>query len=134
LLGKLSPDQVKTDFDHNLPRLWEAFKRSSSRDLRSHDAAVARLHQFETIRYPDHVAVHGMQATLNVVAPGAAGKAHRRLPAPSPRYDANLREIDTLLDDIFEEASVNPKFFVQKLIRKEAREYLSRENVTRFAG
>jgi hypothetical protein len=75
-----------------------------------------------------------MQAALNVTAPGAAGRARRRLPAPSPRYDLNLPEIDSLMDEIFEAASVNPKFFTQKLVRREAREYLSKENATRFAG
>ena len=135
LKGHLSRKLAAADLKalkHSLDKLWRAFKKSlPARDLKEYDVAIARLDQFETIRYPEHVAGHGMLVQQD--ATKVVSRSKSKLPSPVPRYDLRLQDVDALLDAIFDCASVNPKFFVGGL-NSNAKQYLSENNVTRLAG
>ena len=131
LASSLSVSDLK-DYKHSLSRLWRIFRKSlPTADLKKYDTMVARLDQFETIRYPEHIAKHGM-----LVQHDAAKVRHRskaKLPRPVPRYDLRLQDVDALFDAIFEYSSVNPKFFISGL-NSIARKFLVEDNATRWAG
>lgn len=132
LVNSVSNSELKEELKHNLSKLWRTFKNIfPASDLTKYDVVISRLEQFETIRYPDHIAEHGMLVSHNVVKVPNLPKP--KLPGPVPRYDLRLQEIDTLFDEIFNYSSVNPKFFMSGL-SKVAKEYVKEENATRWAG
>jgi len=132
LANSMSSSELKDNFKHNLSKLWGAFKNTlPTSDLEKYDTVISRLDQFETIRYPDHTSEFGMLVLHNVTK--VLNRSKPKLPSPVPRYDLRLQEVDTLFDEIFNASSVNPKFFMSGL-SKEAKNYLSEENATRWSG
>mgnify|MGYP001603489623 CR=1 FL=1 len=132
LASKLSATDLKNDYKHSLCKLWRTFKKSlPTAVLSKHDAVIAQLDQFETIRYPEHIVKHGMCVLQDVTQRRSQSKT--KLPQPVPRYDLCLKDVDTLLEAIFASSSVNTKFFVMGL-NTIARKYLVENNTTSFAG
>ena len=131
LASTLSSSDLK-DHKHSLSKLWRTFKKSlATADLKKYDSIIARLDQFETVRYPEHIAKHGMLVLQDPAKVRSRSKA--KLPQTLPRYDLRLQDVDALLDEIFDSSSVNPKFFVTGL-NSIARKYLIEDNATRLAG
>ena len=131
LASSLSASDLK-GHKHSLTKLWRTFKKSlPMADLKKYDTVIARLDQFETIRYPEHIAKHGMLALQD--AAKVQSRSKMKLPRPVPRYDLRLQDVDALLDVVFDSSSVNPKFFVAGL-NPIARKYLTENNATRLAG
>ena len=115
--------QLRIEYRHNLPMMWEAFKGAvSDPQLDDFDRAIDGLHKFEDIRYPDEVAqrgatiVGGIEQT-DLVQSGDA----------ETLYQFALAPIDRLVKVIFEKAHVNPSFFTRSL-NQEAATHLTREN------
>lgn len=129
----LSAADLKQKYKHSLNPLWRDFKASvSDSTLDRFDRTVSELDQFEAIRYPEHIDQHG---GLVVIAPyhrAEEAKGPTKLPSPVPRYRLYLPEIDELLDAVFVAASVNPPFFRGEVFKKEAQEFLKRDNATRL--
>jgi hypothetical protein len=112
-------------FRHKLPAIWEAFKgQINDAALNRFDAAIAALHRFEEIRYPDAILAKGMMTTVDLVRSDAlAGIA-----GPSvPEYRICVQEIDELVEAIFSSASRNPKAYLG-LYHGPAREFLIKHN------
>lgn len=130
LASTLSASALKNDYKHSLCKLWRTFKKSlPTADLSKYDAVIARLDQFETIRYPEHIVKHGMCVLQDVTQIRSRSKT--KLPQHVPRYDLCLQDVDALLAAIFTSSSVNPKFFVMGL-KAIARKYLVESNATCF--
>ena len=129
-------------FDHDLPRLWDAFKtQAGDPALQSFDEVVTALHSYESIRYPgpvpkegkhrkeeEHgVLKEGMLSGIGVgkrpTTPMIVGGGAQSVPA----YEMWLGEIDELIHKVLVAASVNPQFLISNL-RTEARKYLSEQN------
>lgn len=130
LASKLSASDLKNVYKHSLCMLWRTFKESlPTADLSKYDAVIARLDQFETIRYPEHIVKHGMCVLQDVTQRRSQSKM--KLPQPVPRYDLCLQDVDALFEAIFVSSSVNPKFFFTRL-GAIARKYLVENNTTCF--
>lgn len=129
----LGSADLKEKYKHSLNPLWRDFKSSiSDPALDRFDRTVRELDQFETIRYPDHIEQHGM---LSLIAPyrrAEEAKGPTKLPFPVPRYKLYLPEVDELLETLFVAASVNPLVFRGEVSKREAQEFLARDNATRL--
>jgi hypothetical protein len=115
---------------HALPSLWSALKaRHHDKDLDSHDGVIVKLHEFESLRYPEVVARDGMNVQFSVsVQP--EGRLFTRLTLDGRSwYALPLNGVDALVAALFRKARVNPEFFML-MMRVEARDYLSKDNVT----
>jgi hypothetical protein len=127
LAKKMSLEQLRK-LSHYLPNLWNTFKENfPSANSDSFDNLVLSLHTFEDIRYPDSVINKGMALASGVIR--GTSKINPK-PVPDkpavPVYELYLDEVDSLVDHIFQLASVNPAFFLGGLSQT-AREYLINE-------
>jgi hypothetical protein len=114
---------------HRLPDLWHAYKADTADpSLDRFDEMVARLDEFESIRYPDRVLRQGIQSTISFTPPPADGDARR----PEPRFLVIVGTLDELVTTLFRNASVNPPYFTNGL-PPPAVEYLTKENATPLA-
>ena len=131
LATTLSTSDLK-NHKHSLHKLWRTFKKNlPTAHLKKYDSVITRLDQFETIRYPEHIAKHGMLVLQDAAKVRSRSKA--KVHQTVPRYDLRLQDVDALLDAVFDSSSVNPKFFVTGL-NSLAKKYLVMENATRLAG
>jgi len=120
---------------HALPPLWETFKAEiGDANLSRFDAAVAALHTYEDLRYPDKALKDGMGSMISShrlqLPPEMAAELNRRragLPSV-PEYELCLRDIDELVEAIFAVAKVNPRFFFNRMNLK-ARDTLVENNL-----
>jgi hypothetical protein len=117
--------ELDKGFKHNLPKLWEAFKRQTNdAALKRFDSTISDLHQYEDIRYPDSILAKGMAATVEIVR--SAIPNEYKGPAV-PEYRVCVQEIDELVEAVFSAASFNPQYFFsrgQPLVR----EFLIKDN------
>jgi hypothetical protein len=108
-----------------LPLLWEAFKlETGDGSLSQFDAAVAALHTYEDLRYPDKALKDGMGSMISShrlqLPPDIAAELDRRragLPSVK-QYELCLQDIDELIEATFAAAKVNPRFFFNRMNRK----------------
>jgi hypothetical protein len=123
---------ARKPFGHNLSEIWKAFKaQTSDAALARFDRVISTLHEFEELRYPDSIMVNGMQCTFNITTAGAAmTTSSSALPQP-PQYDLVLEEIDELVEAIFAAASRNLKAYVGRAFKREAHEYIVKDNAVR---
>ncbi|SHH15171.1 hypothetical protein [Bradyrhizobium erythrophlei] len=114
---------------HRLPRLWDAFKAEiGGADFSRFDPAIAALHAYEYLRYPDDALKNGMASTISShrdlagntglpLPPGlppeiSANIARRRASLPKvPTYELCLQDVDEMVEAIFAAAKVNPRSF-----------------------
>lgn len=119
-----SLDQLRK-LGHDLPRVWDEFKRlASDPSLARFDAAISELNKYEELRYPDVMLDKGMLSGFELKrghATHVGGSA-----ATPPRYTLCLEDVDELMSLVFKE-HVNPSFFTGGL-KKEAKRFLSEEN------
>jgi hypothetical protein len=130
LKGALSKTQTLDDlrkYSHKLPQLWEVFKAAiGDAALGRFDPAIAALHAFEDLRYPDDALKNGMASTISShrflagnaglpLPPGlppeiSADIARRRASLPKVRaYELCLQDVDELVEAIFAAAKTNPR-------------------------
>jgi hypothetical protein len=129
LVGTITVEQMKKPpYSHDLSELWTAFKLQHNDDftLNRFDTAVGGLHDFETLRYPDEIVKRGMLVTIQW-ARSNLGTFTGVGPMP-PRYEFVIEEVDCLVIEILERASVNPKFLSAGIQEQHAREALAYEN------
>jgi hypothetical protein len=119
---------------HKLPDVWAAFKaRANDPTLDQFDDVVSTLHEFEELRYPDPNSP-GMQCGFDITKAGAAAVAAMKVNMPAtptsslPEYSLVLEEIDELVAAIFAAASRNPKAYFGAAFKREAQEYLVKDN------
>lgn len=119
-----APDRLRR-FGHNLKRLWKAFKKHyDDGTLAQFDHLIQQLDRFEKIRYPDQI---GKPMTMGISI-GAGEQNKVRSAKPLPHYEVNLAEIDRLVRTIVERTSIGPRALMQRLVRQEAKDALSRHN------
>jgi hypothetical protein len=117
---------------HNLPSIWAAFKtQTSDPALNQYDGVILTLHEFEEIRYPDPIVVNGMQCVINITKVGASMTSGTSAGPMPPLYQICLEEIDELVGAIFKAASRNPKAYIGRLFKPEAKEYVIKDNAVR---
>jgi hypothetical protein len=102
---------------HKLPMIWDTFKAEiGDANLCRFDAAVAEVHTYEDLRYPDKALQGGMGSIIS---------SHRRLQLPPewaarlesqraglppvPEYELCLQDVDELVEAIFKAAKVDPR-------------------------
>ncbi len=113
--------RIKDRFGHKLPKLWEAFKRAmSDPELDKFDDAIAKLHNFENIRYPDELAFQGGTVIIGFEDrdSGQRGEAD---------YQSSLAPIDRLVSLIFKKSGISPDAYTRSL-SQEAAALLIRDN------
>lgn len=120
-------ERQRRDLSHDLNQLWREFKRrtNSEQSLERFDTVVARLAQFEDIRFPERIVSEGMTCVIGFgeFASTDYGDGHR-----GPRYELFVGEVDALVKAILEASHVNPVFFTGRYHTKHARGYLRRHN------
>ena len=120
-------DMKSRKYGHNLGALWERYRRMvNDPALDRFDSTIAALHDFESIRYPDEIVEKGMQCWVtwtSAQVTTASGPA-----ADVPNYQVIISEIDELVLEILNHASVNPKFFMVRIHDKDARAALAYQN------
>jgi len=79
------------DLGHELPPLWEEYKRAASdRRLNRFDAAISDLNDYEELRYPDRMLKQGMGSLFVLKRSHAAN-----IPgAAVTQYVLNLEDVD----------------------------------------
>src|SRR5207248_6494099 len=113
LSRQLSLRDLQNRFGHRLPEIWPAFKAqfATGGELDQFDATIAKLQDFEDIRYPDKVLKLGAQMLVEWNGtPGTGGFA-----SSPPLYQLNVNDLDRLVAKIFEVSSRNPLFFTSYL-------------------
>lgn len=128
LIGTLSLAQMKQrPYSHDIRALWDAFKaKANDPALASFDATIQALHEFESIRYPDEIVAKGL-ATGVSWAPGEIPLGGTNIKMP-PLYVVIIHEVDNLVIEILERASVNPKAISILISSSTAREALEYHN------
>lgn len=130
LCVRVTRSQLKR-LGHNLPEIWRKFKQEiSDLSLDQFDQTISGLDKFETIRYPEKIAIQGMEAIISFDRPTLTG-APGRPTCLEPRYEIVVDEIDRLVKVIFEKSNLNPPFFTGGL-NKDAATYLTRSNRQNF--
>jgi hypothetical protein len=127
LSRQLSLRELQNRFGRRLPEIWAAFKAQFGSDgaLDEFDATIAKLHQFEDIRYPDKVLSLGAQMVVEWEPTPETGHFE---PSP-PLYQLNVKDLDRFVAKIFESTSRNPLFFTTYLSAlPHAREIITRHN------
>ena len=115
--------EFKREFGHNLHRLWQSFKsKESDPALDRFDDTVLKLHDFQTIRYPEQISAKGLICTIGFgAAPSVASQR------PEPGYHLDINVIDSLARALFEHAPFDPTVFAMSL-SSFGREYLYKQN------
>ena len=125
LSSQLTLAELK-NFHHNLQRIWNRFKQEvADSTLGRFDDVIRELHKFENIRYPDKIISQGLLVAFGIKKGDFSFDPSST--RPEPQYGISIEEIDSLVDVLFEKASVNPKFFTQSL-KSDAIMYLKRDN------
>ncbi len=123
LSRRFSLQELKKRFDHNLPRLWAAFKTQfPGAALNQFDEVVAGLDRFERLRYPDAVLAEGMSIAIQW-EPGEWTST-----SETPRYQLVVNDVDMLVAKIFEVCDLNPAFFMQGRLNEYGRDALTCRN------
>jgi hypothetical protein len=128
LSRRLSLRDLQNRFGHRLTDIWAAFKAqfASAGELDQYDGTIAKLHEFEDIRYPDKVLTLGAQMLVDW---GATSSVALAIGAAPPLYQLNVHDLDRLVAKIFEVSSRNPLFFTSYLAAlPHAREILTHDN------
>jgi hypothetical protein len=123
---KYTIGDLKSIFRHNLPKIWNAFKAEfSSTELIQFDTAIADLHKFENIRYPEGVSERGGLLFLE----WDENSSQDTLEPGFPTYKINVIKIDYLVLKIFEVSSSNFSLCMYTLKSNPyVREILTRHN------
>jgi hypothetical protein len=129
LASSLSLEDV-TAFCHNLPTLWDSFRKANpgASIPPACDKAIGKLHQFERIRYPD-VAVTSGLAVAMAVGETSRGQVKSGRGRILPKYALSLKAVDQLTALILDVSGVNPRFFASALA-PQARAVLARANAS----
>jgi hypothetical protein len=131
--GALSPSLTSSelrDLGHDLRRTWKKFKAIfNDRRLDAFDSAVAKLHKFERIRYPDTIVDEGMTYQLVVLRAEVIVTVGGSSPVPG--YLLVLEDVDELVGILFEKANLRPGAYFDNL-SEPAREFLLRNNQHRL--
>lgn len=112
--------------NHHLPRIWSEFKAAFPHlELTAFDAAVATLHKYEELRYPDSIIANG--AMMEFALFREHMDSPRSGPAGVPSYPLVLEDVDALIERILEVANINPRLYTG-VIPQDAKHYLSLHN------
>ena len=82
--------------------LWKATPEGSA--LGRFDQAVAELHRFERIRYPDKIVDEGSAIGISLGGPGPS--LVDALAPGAPKYKLNIEQLDNLVLAMFRDASI----------------------------
>lgn len=128
LSRSLDVEKLKNNFRHDLTKLWPQFKEIvGDTVLDHHDSAIATLHRFEEIRYPDRIVTNGMEARISIKP--VAGTSTAPATDALPTYEIVLETIDDLVCAIVNAASVNWTYLLSSNLMPGAeRQYLFKEN------
>ncbi len=128
LIGTIPVAQMnKKPYSHDLTALWDRFKtKEADPGLVRFDSTILALHQFESIRYPDEIVKKGMLVSVawqphHAVTAGGSAKQ-------PPKYEVIIAEIDDLVIEVLQRASVNPKFLIMRVHDSHTREALVYQN------
>ncbi|MEW5979746.1 MAG: hypothetical protein AB1898_28445 [Acidobacteriota bacterium] len=127
LVATLPVGQMKKKYRHDLTALWDQFKTKEADPVLSRfDPAIQALHKFESIRYPDEIVDKGMLASIAWQPHHAVtGTGSAKVP---PKYEVIIADIDDLVIEVLQRASVNQKFLITRVHHAYAREALAYQN------
>jgi hypothetical protein len=114
LARKMDTDDLwgKDKPGHDLNKLWDSFKKEYPfKDMNAYDDTIQIINKLEDIRYPDSIIEQGMA----FAAHWGLDDSHSYFsPTSSPKYLLSVGKIDSLIVDIFQHSSWNPKAFFQR--------------------
>ncbi len=114
-------------FGHNLGKCWTAFKAIfPTEDLSQFDELVAKLDEFEDLRYPDDILRFGAVISIGFVSRTLMGGPIS--PRVEPVYQLSITDLDALMDQLFQLCGINPEAYL--LAYNNAVEFLEKHNVT----
>jgi len=110
-----SLEKIKTDYRHDLTRLWKAVTAASPGLLTTRrNQTIADVAKFEDLRYPNLLIRQGATVTVALTS-GENPRVSGSRPTSGPRYQFNLEDIDELWCALFHNASASPAAFLQNL-------------------
>jgi hypothetical protein len=129
LKGGLCPHTTEAErkkMGHRLPRIWDAFRTCyhPSKKLSHFDELIKNLHKYEDIRYPEKIALQGINSSFQFGNAPPKTKVTRN----PPIYHLSVGEVDALVKAICSAISINPKFFTTRF-QPPGSTYLRYENV-----
>jgi hypothetical protein len=109
LVGVLTIEEMRSkEYGHKLLSLWDRFKkREGDPGLDRFDAAIAALHEFESIRYRDRIVKQGMLVSISW-EPGDVGPTTGTAKIPR-KYEVSIQEIDRLIIEVLHRSESEPK-------------------------
>jgi hypothetical protein len=112
--------RLKNKYGHNLPRLWSAFKASTSASgLDRFDSVVADLNRWELLRYGGFPV--GISTTMVVMI--RRGPHHTWSAQPEDVYVFVLEDIDELFTEMVTASNINPTFLGERHRLTDARPF-----------
>ncbi|HWO40873.1 MAG TPA: hypothetical protein VNO43_03620 [Candidatus Eisenbacteria bacterium] len=113
---------------HDLNALWCKFREYfQNESLERFGSVVAKLHDFEKIRYPENLISGG--GLLGIGFP--SGARHMQLEGPKvPEYQIAVEDVDALVHALFRAGNVNPKFYGWLFDQKHAQTYFNYRNAS----
>ena len=128
LSKKLSLEDIKKNYGHDLAKTWPAFKAlHPSEDLSRFDQLIAELDHFEKIRYPDEILKKGAAMSLGFVGAEARPLLRRSVGQISPEYTLPVKEVDALVARLFTVCRINPPAYFGGM-NAEATRFLQHKN------
>ena len=128
LLEHYSASQLKSQFGHDLKKLWCAFKKDLANEpaLARFDGLVSELNKIEDLRYPKkgYVFLISLRKASRTVASGPAAKG-------LGKYEVNLEEIDEFVTTLLT-GRVTPGWIRNLLPQEDAKAQYKRDNLYRF--
>ncbi len=109
-----TPEELYEKFGHNLPKLWEEYKRTTDKQsLSKFDATVKDIHRWEEIRYPNYKNGDSVSLITSVM-PKQKWEEDRKIQGNV--YEIHLADVDELFQEIIKSWPLNPssiKFMLQ---------------------
>lgn len=124
LLKHYSPEQLWTDFGHDLKKLWKEYKlRINNSDLNQYDKLIGSLNKIEDLRYPER----GYQFFIDF---RKEYYSHSKGPMMKgmKEYRLNLEQIDEFVKKLLVR-HVTPEWIKNLLVHGDAKAQYERENL-----
>ena len=113
---------------HDLNALWEKFREYfPDPKFERYTTAIAELHNFEQIRYPEKLITNGGLLGVGFLS----GVKNVQLYGPKlPEYQLAVNDIDDLVKDLFDAGNVNPMFYSTILSQQYSSQFFQLRNTS----
>jgi hypothetical protein len=125
----------RDSYGHSLDSLWQEFRsRNAELNLTEYADVIARLDEFESIRYPDELVAKGAILQIGMHELDDPLDPLGATPMPEPTYVLMLPQIDRLVELLLRRSGVNLPALQSLFWTEHAATYLRLHNSTEFPG